>query len=204
MRIWTDEQAKAFLKATKEDRLHFLWAMALTRGLRRGELVGLRWSSIDLDARTLRVEQTLITVEGKPVASRPKTAAGLRSISLDPALVVLLRAHKARQAREKLGAGGAYEDSGYLVADEMGRVYHPDSISGCFEAAAAKAGLPRIRLHDCRHTAASLMLGAGEPVKTVSEVLGHASVTVTLGTYAHSIPGSHEKAGARLSAALLG
>ena len=97
-----------------------------------------------------------------------------------------------------------YEDSGYLVADELGKVYHPDSISGWFEAATAKAGLPRIRLHDCRHTSASLMLGNGEPVKTVSEVLGHASVAVTLGTYAHSLAGSHEKAGARLSASLLG
>ena len=204
MSIWTDAQAKAFLKATREDRLHFLWALALTRGLRRGELVGLKWQAVDLDAGVLRVESTWITVDGKALASRPKTQAGLRSISLDPALVALLRSHRARQLREKLAAGSAYEDSGYLVADELGKVYHPASISGWFEAATAKAGLPRVRLHDCRHAAASFMLGAGEPVKTVSEVLGHASVTVTLQTYAHSIPGSHEKAGARLSASLLG
>ena len=85
MSIWTDAEAKAFLRATREDRLHFLWALALTRALRRGELCGLRWQAVDLDAGTLRIESTWITVDGQPVASRPKTAAGVRSISLDPA-----------------------------------------------------------------------------------------------------------------------
>lgn len=204
MRIWTNEEARKFLEATSRDRLAFAWALLLARGLRRGELCGLRWSAVDLDAGTLRIEETWITVEGKPVASRPKTDAGLRSISIDPHLVTLLRSHRRRQAEEKLAAGPAYEDGGYLVADELGNPYHPDSISGWFETKAAAAKLPRIRLHDCRHTAASLMLAAGVPVKVVSEILGHASVTITLSTYTHVMPGMAEEAGAALSEALLG
>jgi integrase len=204
MKFWTVEQARAFLDATSHDRLAFAWALLLARGLRRGELCGLRWSAIDLEAGTLRVESTRITVEGQPVASRPKTKAGERPIDLDADLISLLRTHKARQAAEKLAAGTSYEDGGFLVADELGRPYHPDSISGWFEVAVERAGLPRIRLHDTRHTAASLLLAAGEPVKVVSEMLGHANVSVTLSTYAHVMPGMAKEAGARLSARLLG
>jgi integrase len=204
MKVWTNDEARAFLAATADDRLAFAWALLLTRGLRRGELCGLTWSAVDLDAGTLRIEITRTVVEGKPAASRPKTAAGLRSIPIDARLVALLRAHRRRQGAEKLAAGPAYENSGFLLADELGRAYHPESISGWFDTKAAEAGLPRIRLHDCRHTAATLMLAAGAPVKVVSEVLGHASVTTTLSIYAHVLPGMAEEAGARLSASLLG
>ncbi|MGO8685135.1 MAG: tyrosine-type recombinase/integrase [Thermoleophilia bacterium] len=204
MRVWTETEARAFLEATKEDRLGFAWSIYLARGLRRGELCGLKWSAVDLDAGTLRIEETRTTVKGEAVPSLPKTAAGRRSIQIDDRLVALLRAHRRRQAAEKLAAGGAYEDRGFLLADELGHPYHPDTISGWFDAKVAEVGLPRIRLHDCRHTAASLMLAAGEPVKVVSEILGHASITITLQTYAHVMPGMAEEAGARLSASLLG
>jgi integrase len=204
MRAWTSGEARAFLDATSDDRLAFAWALLLTRGLRRGELCGLKWSAIDLDAGTLRVVSTLITVEGRPVASRPKTSAGLRSIPLEAQLVALLRAHRRRQRTEQVAAGPAYERGGYLLADELGRPYHPDTISGWFESRVAETGLPRIRLHDCRHTAASLMLASGVPVKVVSEILSHASPTITLSVYAHVMPGMAEEAGAALSASLLG
>jgi integrase len=118
----------------------------------------------------LRIETTRTIVNGEAVPSRPKTAAGLRSISLDAHLVSLLRAHRARQAQERLAAGTSYESGGYIVADELGRPYRPDAISGWFDVHVARAGLPRIRLHDCRHTAASLMLASGVPVKVVSEI----------------------------------
>ena len=204
MKVWTNDDARRFLEATREDRFAFAWALLLARGLRRGELAGLKWSAIDLDAGTLRIETTRTVVEGKPAASRPKTAAGLRSIPIDARLVALLRVHRRRQAAEKLAAGPAYEDSAFLLADELGRPYHPESISRWFDTKVAQLGLPRIRLHDCRHTAATLMLAAGTPVKVVSEVLGHSSVTTTLSIYAHVLPGMAEEAGARLSENLLG
>lgn len=147
--------------------------------------------------------QTRVVVDGNPMASSPKTAAGKRSVPLDESLVAILKSYRARQAEERLAGGEAYEYGGYLVADELGRPYHPDSVSKFFDDAAKEVGLPRIRLHDCRHTAASLMLASGVPVKVVSEMLGHASPTITLSVYAHVMPGMGEEAGAALSASLL-
>ena len=123
---------------------------------------------------------------------------------MDDTLVSLLRAQWATQAEEKLAAGEGYVDGGYLLADELGRPYHPDTISNWFEDAVKLAKLPRIRLHDTRHTAASLMLASGVPTKVVSEMLGHSSPTITLAIYAHVLPGMAEDAGAALSASLLG
>jgi len=204
MRPWSVDDARSFLSATGDDRLAFAWALLLTRGLRRGELCGLRWSDVDLDGGVVRINRTRVVVDGKAADSTPKTTAGRRTVPLDPHLVALLRTHKARQAAEKLAAGPAYEDSGWLVADELGAPYYPDSISEWFEKAAKAAKLPRIRLHDLRHTAASLMLASGVPVKVVSEMLGHSSPTITLSIYAHVMPGMAEEAGAALSASLLG
>jgi integrase len=204
MNAWTVDEARAFLAATRDDRLAPAWALLLTRGLRRGELCGLRWSEVDLGAKVLRIVSTLVVVDGKAITSEPKTEAGKRSIPIDDSLVALLRRHQMRQAEEKLASGGAYEAGGYVVADELGRPYHPDTISQWFADKVKAADLRVIRLHDCRHTAASLMLAAGEQVKVVSEMLGHSSVTITLNLYAHVMPGMAEKAGAALSASLLG
>jgi integrase len=204
MKAWDTDQARAFLASTTTDRLSFAWSLLLTRGLRRGEACGLRWQDIDLGAGVVRINRTRVTVDGKPIDSSPKTEAGRRAIHVDPSLVALLKAHKARQAAEKLAAGAAYEDDGYLLADELGAPYHPETVSGWFDDAVKAAKLPRIRLHDTRHTAASLMLAAGVPVKVVSEMLGHSSPTITLAIYAHVMPGMAEEAGAALSASLLG
>ncbi len=117
--------------------------------------------------------------------------------------MALLRTHKARQATAKLAAEGAYDESDWLVADELGAPFHPDTLSQQFEDKVNESGLRRIRLHDCRHTAASLMLANGEQVKVVSEMLGHSSPTITLAIYAHVMPGMAEEAGAALSASIL-
>ncbi|HWE67499.1 MAG TPA: site-specific integrase, partial [Acidimicrobiales bacterium] len=203
MTSWSNEQAKAFLESTKDDRLSFAYWLMLARGLRRGELCGLRWEDVDLEGQVLRINRTRVTVEGRVIDSTPKTESGRRSIPLDASLVTILRKHQRRQAAEALKAEpGAYADGGHLVADELGRPYHPDSISGWFDEKVKASKQPRIRLHDCRHTAASLMLASGVPVKVVSDMLGHASPTITLSTYAHVLPGMSEEAGAALSAAL--
>jgi integrase len=205
MASWSNEQAKTFLEYTKEDRLSFAWWLLLARGLRRGEICGLRWDDVDLDGQVIRINRTRVTVEGRVIDSVPKTEAGRRSIPLDPSLVATLRKHKSTQASESLAAGpGAYTAGGHLLADELGRPYHPDSISGWFDQKVKDSGLQRIRLHDTRHTAASLMLASGTPVKVVSDMLGHASPTITLSTYAHVLPNMAEEAGAALSARLLG
>lgn len=204
MKTWTAEEARHFLDLTRDDRLAPAWALFLARGLRRGEVCGLRWPNVDLAAGRLVVAETRVVVDGQAVTSTPKTDAGRRKIALDPFLVAVLKSHRARQAQEKLSAGGDYEDEGYVVADEFGRPYHPDTLAERFDVEAKAAGLPRIRLHDTRHTAATLMLADGTPTKVVTEVLGHSSPTITLSIYAHVLPGMAEEAGASLSASLLG
>jgi integrase len=204
MTAWTTDEARAFLASVAEDREAVIWALALTRGLRRGELAGLRWDAIDLDGGTLEVRRTRVVVDGKPVDSEPKTAAGFRSVPLDDSLVAMLRSHRVQQATEKMGAGPAYDgDLTYVAVDERGHPYHPEHFSTRFESLAKRAELRVVRLHDLRHTAASLMLGAGVPVKVVSEMLGHSSPTITLSIYQHTIPSMARDAGAALSASLL-
>jgi integrase len=204
MTSWSADQARDFLEATADDRLSFGWWLLLARGLRRGELCGLKWDDVDLEGRVLRINRTRVTTSGTVIDSMPKTESGRRSIPLDASLVATLRKHRTRQAAEKLRAGEAYREGGYLLADELGEPYNPDDVSKAFNAAVKAAGLPRIRLHDTRHTAASLMLAAGTPVKVVSDLLGHASPTITLATYAHVLPNMAEEAGAALSASLGG
>ncbi len=204
MKAWSIEDAKEFLDRTKTDRLGFVWALLFTRGLRRGEACGLRWSDVDLERGFLRITRTRVVVAGVPMDSTPKTTAGRRTLPLDDMLVALLRAHKARQAAERLVAGETYQDQGFLVADELGRPYHPETVARAFASSVAKHGLPPIRLHDCRHTAASLMLANGVPTKVVTELLGHANPSITLSLYAHVLPGMAQEAGEQLSAMVLG
>ncbi len=201
---WTTDEARAFLAAVVEDRLVAAWTLLLTRGLRRGELAGLRWDAVDLEAGTIRIIRTRVLVDGRPVDSVPKTDTGRRMIPLDPSLLATLKSHKTRQGQERWAAGDAWSDEGYVFTDELGRPVYPDLFSERFSALASAAGLRRIRLHDLRHTTASLLIAAGVPVKVVSELLGHASPTITQNIYQHVMPGMSEAAGERLSAALLG
>lgn len=169
-------------------------------------MAGLRWSVIDLDAKTMRITETRIvdSSTSKAAISTPKTGTSRRPILLDDRLIAELKAHKARQARERLAAGTAWEETDYVFVDELGRPYRPEMLSRNFTKLSVKAGLRRIRLHDARHTAASIMLASGENPKVVAEMLGHASVVTTLDTYQHVLPGMAEEAGARLTQLLAG
>ncbi len=167
-------------------------------------MAGLKWANVDLDVGVARVVETRVVVAAKPTVSKPKTEAGRRAVPLDERLVAELRAHKAQQARERLSAGTAWEESGFLFVDELGRPYRPETLSRNFTKLATKAGLPKIRLHDARHTAASLMLASGEPPKVVAEILGHSSPTITMNIYQHLMPGMGEAAGERLTSLLSG
>lgn len=201
---WSEKDARAFLAATSGDRLAVLWALALTRGLRRGELAGLRWDAIDLEAGTLQVTRTLVMVDGHVQESTPKSAAGRRSVPLDSALVSLLTAHRKAQSAERLRVGLGKDERGWVFTNELGERLSPDWISGRFDYLVKTAKLPKIRLHDTRHTAASLMIAAGVPAKVVQEMLGHSHVSITLALYAHVTPTMGRDAGAALSASLLG
>ena len=201
---WDAATAQAFLTATADDRLAALWALALTRGLRRGELAGLRWSAVDLAAATLTVTHTRVMVGGRAEESTPKSRAGRRSVPLDEHLVDLLTTHRRAQRAERLRAGLGKDEQGYVFTNELGEPLSPDWISERFEDLVKAADLPRVRFHDTRHTAASLMIASGVPAKVVQEMLGHSHVSITLALYAHLTPAMGREAGAALSASLLG
>jgi integrase len=202
MKTWTAGEVQAFLAHVAGDRLYAAWALAASTGMRRGEVLGLRWCDVDLDAGRVSIRQTLVTVGYRVEYGTPKTDRGRRQIPLDTRTVAILRSHRARQAQERLAWGPAYDDADLVFAREDGRWVHPDTFCQHFEKHVRNASLPRIRLHDLRHTYASLSLQAGVSVKVVSERLGHASAAFTQDVYMHALPGMQEDA-AELVAALV-
>jgi integrase len=202
VKAWDVSQARQFLNSVADDRFAVLWALMITRGLRRGELAGLKWSAIDLDNGTLSVRSARVVVKGQVLESSTKSGYG-RMVPLDDRLVNGFRALRDAQASEAVIAVEAYQDHVYVMADALGRPMHPDSISRRFDALVAKTGVPRITVHGLRHTAGTLMLADGVPTKVVSDLLGHSSPVITLSIYAHVLPGMAEQAGENLSRALL-
>jgi integrase len=180
----------AFLVATAGHRLHVVWRLVLTRGLRRGEVCGLKWEDIDLDSGHLRIRRALLEFGGRVTVDTPKSRKSARVVSLDAETVRLLREHRRQQATERLAAGSAYELDDWVTADEIGRPYRPDTISRRFRQAARAAGLPVIKLHEGRHTAATLALEAGVDIKVVSAQLGHSTTQITADIYRYTSAGS--------------
>lgn len=201
MRVWSSEEVGVFLDSVREDRLYAVYVLALTSGLRRGELLGLAWRDLDLTAARLQVRQTMITVNFKAQRSEPKTDAGRRSVELDPGTVAVLKVLRSRQLEERfaLGLGRPCPDD-FVFAAPTGEALHPGLFSDAFDRRVKAAGLPRIRFHDLRHTMATLALAAGVHPKIVQERLGHSSIAITLDLYSHSVPGMQADAASKISA----
>jgi integrase len=199
MRTWTKEQLKAFLEAIADDRLSPLWYTIAMTGMRRGEAIGLRWSDVDLENARLSVRRALVPVSGEVVVSEPKTVKGRRVIALDPGTVEVLKAQAARQLDEQHDWDEAWIDSGLVFTAENGAALDPESVTRYFRQAVKRSLLPSIRLHDLRHTHATVALQAGIHPKVVSERLGHATVSITLDTYSHAIPAMQEEAAALIA-----
>lgn len=204
MRVLTAGQAQRLLEAARGDRLEALYVLALYTGMRQGELLGLRWNDIALDAGAIQVTRSLqISRDGYRLGD-PKTESSRRHLPLVPAAVDALRAHRVRQHTERLGRGAAWEDHGLVFANALGRPVTPSSLRGrSFRPLLDAAGLPPVRFHDLRHTAATLLLLQGVHAKVVSEMLGHATITITLDTYSHVLPSMKQEAADAL-ARLLG
>ena len=203
MRTWSTEQVRAFLAHIADDRLAALWRVAATTGMRRGEILGLRWRDVDFEAGALSVAQARVRGPDGLTYGPPKTSAGRRRIDLGGETVAALREHRRRQAEERsVLPVDRDEDLVFTRAD--GEPLDPDGLSGTFDRLAREAGLPRIRLHDLRHTVASLMLAEGVPAKVVQERLGHSSVMVTLDIYSHVAPGMQRAAAEALERAIDG
>ena len=196
MKTWSGEQLREFLQATRDDRDYIAWHLAATCGLRRGEVCGLRWNDVRLEADppALAVRQQLVESLYTVSFAPPKTARGRRVVVLDPVTVAALRAHRKRQAAERLAVGPAYTDNDLVVARVDGSPVQPSNLGQHFQRLVQRSGLPRIRFHDLRHTHATLALSAGVHPKIVSERLGHASTSFTLDIYSHSTPSMQEHA----------
>jgi integrase len=204
MKVWSAEQLRSFLDHVRDDRLFAVWLLMATTGMRRGEVVGLRWCDVDLDAGRLSVVQTVIMVNREILLSEPKTARGRRSIALDVTTVAALRQLHRLRLEERLRLGPYYTDSGLVAVHEDGQPVNPRLWSTWFVRRAAETGLPRIRLHDLRHSYATAALAAGIPAKIVSERLGHASIALTLDTYSHVLPNMQEQAAEQVAQLILG
>ncbi len=170
---WSADEARRFLAVAATDRLDAAWRLSVVGGLRRGEVCGLRWTSIDLTAATLAITEARVTVRGETLVSKPKTARGARVLPLPAQLIDALRRHHARQAAERLAAGEAYQDSGYVVTDELGAPLRPEVYSDRFARLARAAGVPAIRLHDARHTSVTLKRADGWPDAVTAAWHGH-------------------------------
>ena len=204
MKVWGPEQLRAFLDFVRDDRLYAAWLLLATTGMRRGEVLGLRWRDVHLDASRLSVVQSLTVTKYEVAVSEPKTAKGRRSVALDRATVAALHAHRKMQLEERLAWGEAWQDTGYVFTREDGSLIHPHRFTAWFDRLRDAAGLPRIRLHDLRHSYASAALTAGIPAKVVSERLGHANVSITLDTYSHVLPSLQEEAAGAVARLILG
>jgi integrase len=200
---WEAHELAKFLDVARDTRLGAIWRLAAMTGTRRGEVLGLRWCDLDLDRARLSVRQAVVAVGYEVVHSTPKSHCA-RVIDLDAETVDQLRGHRARQEAERAEWGEDYQDHGLVVAKENGEPIHPHTFSQSFERLIAKAGLRPIRLHDLRHTHATLALKAGVPVKVISERLGHESPAFTLKQYAHVIPGMQAEAAAQVAALIDG
>ena len=198
MRTWSPAEARRFLECVADGRLYAMWALFLASGLRRGEVAALRWTDIDLDQAVLSIRRSRVSVAWQVHESQPKTRSSRRVVSLDDRMVAVLRAHRRRQLEERLAWGSAWIDSGFVFVRENGEPLHPETITSMFAALVEKAGVPKIRLHDLRHTSASLALAAGIHPKIVSERLGHSSVSITLDLYSHVAPGLQAEAAEKL------
>jgi len=197
---WTAGELRSFLTHTSDDRLYALWRLAATTGMRRGEVLGLRWLDVDVAARRLAVRQTATAISSRIVFGEPKTMRGKRNVALDADTVVALESWKRLQEREQTAWGDTWTPTGLVFSREDGTLIHPDLISKWFVRHVRESGVRPIRLHDLRHTHASLALQAGVSAKVVSERLGHATVAFTLDVYSHVIPGLQEDAADRIAA----
>jgi integrase len=199
---WAPEQVAHFLEFHADDRLYFLWRLALLRGLRRGELCGMGDGDFDEDEGAIAVNTALLEIGGKLVWGKPKSKAGERVVDLDEGSTEAGKAHRTRRKRERLAAGGAWEDSGLMFTNELGAPLRPDEVSSRFKEMADHAGLPVIKLHAARHTAATLALEAGVDIKVVSDQLGHSTTTITRDTYQHVRRAQHRDAAEKVVALL--
>jgi integrase len=203
--VLTPQQCRRLLEAARGNRLEALYALTLALGLRRGEVLGLRRVDVDLDRRRLTVGAALQRVPGRGlVLVETKTARSRRVITLPEVCMAALRAHRVRQIQDKLVAGSRWVETGFVFTTEIGTPLDGDAVGRRLRRLLLDAGLPLVRFHDLRHSAASLLLAQGVAPRVVMDVLGHSQMGVTMNTYSHVMPSLVDAAAAAVDRALGG
>jgi len=205
-KVWTSEETMSFLASSKADSSRY-WIgfyVAIMTGMRKGEILGLRWDDIDFDNNRLQIQRALQWNKGKATFVPPKTQKSKRTVTLPLTVTSILRMHKARQNEYKLKLGPIYKDQGLLFTSLDGSPVQPRVVDEHWYQCRNSANVPKIRFHDLRHTHASLLLELGIHPKVVSERLGHSEVGITMNLYSHVMPGMQEKAAQDFEQAVFG
>lgn len=195
-------ETASLLQAAEGGRLHLPILLAVTTGMRRGEILGLRWQDVDAKAGAAAVRQSLQRTKAGMTFKPPKTQKSRRLVALPSVTADVLARHRAEQERQKAALGAAYQDHGLVVANADGTPFFPNAFTHAFADLVERWGGKRVRFHDLRHSHATQLLLHGVHPKVVSERLGHATVGITLDTYSHVLPGMQEEAARRVDQAL--
>ncbi|MBA8794026.1 integrase [Friedmanniella endophytica] len=183
------EEARRFLRVVQGDRLEARWMLAVMLGMRQGEALGLSWADVDFDKATVRVRQALQYRSGNGLELvAPKTARSKRTVPMSESIMAALKLRREEQDADRVAAGEFWEDWGLVFTTKVGTPFSPRNDYRNFIGWLEEAGLRRVRLHDLRHTAASLMLAQGVPARVVMQTLGHSQISITLNTYSHVSP----------------
>lgn len=185
MSSFTEDEVRQLLNSIEDDRLAHAWHLALS-GMRRGEIAGLRWADVDMDSRTLTIRNNRVSAGGRSVEGDPKSFTSRRTLPIPERLHAALIAARERQRIERDLAGSAYRSGTYVVSNEVGDAYSPAVLSRYWRDMLVRVGMRHIRLHDARHTCATLMHLQGVPVSVIAAWIGHADASLTMRLYAHS------------------
>ena len=198
LRPLSPDEARRLLEATRSDRLGALYAVALLTGLRQGEVLGLTWEDVDLDAGTITVRHALQRVDGVYELVEPKTRRSARTIAIPRVALAILRDHRSVQLQDRLLQGSRWKGRGLVFTTETGSPLDGTNVTHHLQLLLARAGLPRQRFHDLRHACASLLLTQGVHPRVVMEMLGHSQISLTMNTYSHVLPSLQRDAADKL------
>jgi len=204
MATWDGVQARRFLAVAGQSTYGPIWIVALATGLRRGELLGLRWQDVDVERRTLSVRQTVGLVGTTIVAGQPKTRSGRRTIPVPMDVIEVLREHRRRQNERRLVLGPIWQDHDLVFAAANGTPINPNNLKRDYTRLVTLADVPCIRIHGVRHTHATLALQQGANIKAVSQRLGHARTSITMDIYAHVLPEQAQDVSEKVGSVLFG
>ncbi|MDH5327985.1 MAG: site-specific integrase [Gammaproteobacteria bacterium] len=197
-----EEQTVALLKVAEGTPLYMPILFAVTTGLRRGELVGLKWKDIDLETSGVTVSRSIQQTKGKVEIKKPKTESSKRTVTIPSIAMEALQTHRIEQNKQRLKLGKIYQNEDWVFAKPDGSLWKPDSLTQAFRKLISDSGLPKVRFHDLRHSHASQLLKKGVHPKVAQERLGHSSIAITLDLYSHLLKGVQEEAASKVDEAL--